>query len=246
MPDNTSFKELFIDTGLMTTPKVWCFGKDPVVSPVQVAFAAGAKMFSICAAISFTCPKVKENNSFKIVFCAKLHSKIHRRDPANRSSWFIWQPIGTSGCLVLDPDKFEEMSGINVYKMARTNDFYRLQQTFKKVMKKGIDAAYDLKREISPEEQNQYETYLKSLEEASEIITQMPVFMEKSFRLVNYDKFTDELKKRGFGDELAKRGETMTQHHREVGKKFVDKVKQNALKSGEQEREIQHDLKTKK
>ena len=202
-------------------------------------------MFSTCAALSFVCPKVKENNVFKFVFCAKLHSKIYRKDPANRSSWFIWQPIGKSGCLVLDTEKFEEMTGVNMYAVTRTPEFKRLQQQFKTVLQKGIDGAIGLRKEISRENEEEYETYIKSLEEAKEIITQFPVIMDKSYKLVNYDRFTNELKRKGYGDELRKRGETMTAHHQDIGKKFVDKVKQNALKTGEQERQIQHDLKNK-
>lgn len=243
--ENLSLKKDFIDAGLMTPPKIWCFGKDPIVSPIQVAFAAGAKMFSICAGMTFSCPKVKENNVFKFVFCAKLHSKIYRRDPSNRSSWYIWQPIGNSGCLVLDTDKFEAMTGINMYHLVRTPEFKGLQQTFKKVLHKGIDGAIELRREIPHEDEDQYETYIKSLQEAETIITQFPVIMDKSFKLINYDKFTDELKRKGYGGELTRRGEIMTKHHREIGKRFVDKVRQNELKAGEQEKKIQQDTKKK-
>lgn len=243
--EERSLKKQFIDTGLIKDIKVWCFGKDPVVSPVQVAFAAGAKMFSICAGLTFVCPKVKENNTFKFVFCAKLHSKIYRKDPANRTAWYIWQPIGKSGCLVLDTDKFKELTGVNIYDFTRTNEFKNLQQQFKKVLQKGIDAAIELTPEVPKDEENDYRSYIKSLEEAEEIITQYPDVMDKSYKLINYDRFTSELKKQGYGDELAKRGEIMTKHHRDIGTKFVDKVKQNALKAGEQERLIQQQLKNK-
>ena len=238
-----SLKRDFVDKGLMKDLKAWCFGKDPVVSPIQVAFAAGAKMFSVCAAITFTCPKVEQNNVFKLVFCAKLHSKIFRKDPTNRSSWFIWQPIGKSGCMVWDTDKFESMTGIKIYDVVRTPEFKQLQQTFKKILAKGIDEAAALRKDVSREDEDEYSTYIKSLQEAQEIIGQMPVIMDKSYKLVDYDRFTDELKKQGYSDELHKRGDMMMKRNKDVGKKFVDKVKHNALKTGEQERNIQHDLK---
>jgi len=238
-----SFKEQFIDTGLIKDIKAWCFGKDPVVSPIQVAFAAGAKMFSVTAAFSFTCPKAKEHNQFKIVFCAKLHSKIFRKDPTNRSSWFVWQPIGNSGCLVLDSDKFEEMTGVDVYKFIRTDLFKNAQKIFKQLIEKGISSAIELRSEVKPEDENEYETYVQSLKEAAEIVTQFPEFMEKSYKLINYDRFRDELKKKGYGAELKRRGDIMTKHHREVGTRFVDKVKRNALKAGEQDRADQQELK---
>lgn len=243
---NTSFKEQFIDTGLIKDISAWCFGKDPIVSPVQVAFAAGAKMFSMCAAFSFTCPKVKENNVFKFVFCAKLHSKIYRKDPTNRSSWYIWQPIGKSGCIVLDSDKFEEMTGVDIYKFVKTDFFKQAQRIFQKILKKGILASEDLRKDVPEEDHNEFNTYLKSLEEASQIVTEIPDIMEKTFKLINYDKFRRELEQQGYGDELKQRGATMTKHHQEIGKKFVDKVKRNELKAGEQDARAKADNKNNK
>lgn len=246
--EDLSFKELFLDTGLITKPHAWCFGQDPIVSPIQVAFAAGSKMFSLCAGYTFTCPnsKDKDHNVYKVVFCAKLHSKIYRKDPSNRSSWFIWQPIGTSGCIVLDSDKFEEMTGVDVYKFVKTDIFRNGQKLFKNILAKGIAAAKELKKEVPREEQDQYDTYIKSLEEASGIITEVPDVNEKSYKLINYDKFREELKKQGYGAELRTRAANLSKFNTDIGKKFVDKVKRNELKAGEQDARAKADDKNSK
>lgn len=243
---NSSFKEQFVDTGLIENISAWCFGKDPIVSPIQVAFAAGAKMFSLCAGFTFTCPKVKENNVFKFVFCAKLHSKIYRKDPSNRSSWYIWQPIKSSGCLVLDSDKFEEMTGVDIYKFIKTDFFKKAQGIFQKILGTGIEESKKIKTDVPKEEQDEFDTYIKSLEEAHGIITDVPEIMEKSFKLINYDKFRRELEQQGYGSELKTRGANMTKYHQEVGRKFVDKVKRNELKAGEQDARAKANDKNKK
>ena len=238
-----SFKENFIDTGLIKDIKAWCFGKDPIVSPIQVAFSAGAKMFSSCAVFSFICPKIKEHNVFKIVFCAKLHSKIFRKDPTNRSCWYIWQPIGSSGCLVLDIDKFEKMTGIDVYKFTRTDFFKKAQKIFKQLIDKGISKAIELRAEVKHEDENEYETYIQSLKEASEIVTQLPEFNDKSYKLINYDKFREELKKKGFEKELKMRGDAMTKSNTKIGRGFMNRVLGNAPKDEERAKAKREQLK---
>ena len=114
---------------------------------------------------------------------------------------------------------------------------------FQKILKKGIMASEDLRKDVPEEEHNEFNTYLKSLQEASEVIVEIPDIMEKTYKLINYDKFRRELEQQGYGAELKQRGEIMTKHHQNIGKKFVDKVKRNALKAGEQDARAKHDLK---
>ena len=230
-----SFKKEFIDGGIVDSVKAWCFGAMPIVSPLQVKFAAGANKFSTCAAFSFTSSKEKKFPSFKVVFCAKLHSKIYRQDPSNRSSWFIWQPIGDSGCIVLNSDKCEEIYGFDVYKFFKTSEFKAMQQAFRKKIENGIAEAKKLRKDIPLEGRVEYDTYIKSLEEAVKIVVEPPDLNEDEFKLIDYDKFRRELQKDGYGEELRSRAETMTKFHREIGKNFVDKVKRNELKAGEQD-----------
>ena len=230
-----SFKKEFLDAGIVKDVKAWAFGSTPVVSPLQVGFAAGNNKFSMCAAFSFTSLKNDKFPTFKVVFCAKLHSKIFRRDPANRSSWYIWQPIGKSGCIVLDTDKCEEEYGFDFYKFIKTSEFKKAQKIFQKNILNGITEAKKLKDELPKEKQEEYDTYIKSLEEASTIITEIPDVNENTFKLIDFDKFIRELKDNGYGEELNSRGNTMTAYNRKVGTAFVDKVKRNALKAGEQD-----------
>ena len=161
------------------------------------------------------------------------------------SRWFLWQPVGNSGCLVLDSDKCEELYGFDFYKFYRTDLFRKGQLIFKKTLEKGIAEATPIADAVDPEDKNTYAEYMQSLKEAVEIVTQTPELNEKSFRLTDYDKFIAELKKKGYSDELAQRSAAKTQSDIGIGQRFMDKVKKNALKAGEQERSIQHDLKNK-
>ena len=236
MPDLSSFKEKFIDTKIVDKVSWTCFGAFPIVNPIQVEFAAGSKMHSFTAGITFHSPTNEKFPNFKIVFCAKLHSKIFRRDPSNRSHWYIWQPVGRSGALVIDSDKCEKEYGFDVYAFFRTKEFKEVQKKMKSYIQKGITAAKALAKDVEKEKQNDYNQCIKSLEEAAEIVMQFPTIEEKNQKLVNYDAFIDELKKQGYGGELKTRGGAMTDYARKVGTRFVDKVKRNALKAGEQDR----------
>lgn len=235
-----TFKELFIDTGLIQGKVTsWCFGKDPVTEPYQTALAAGGNKYSLTASISFKSKSSVSQNkigNYKIVFCAKLRSKIYRQDQNNESRWYIWETFGDSGCVVVAPSLFEEKTGINVYELAKTREFIDLQQKFKKCLKNGIKQAETLKKTLSEKEKPVYDTYLKSLNEVSEIIYRAPKFMEKTYILTNYDKFIREVLDKGYGKELKQRSKALSDYNTEIGKRFVGKVSDNELKAKERER----------
>lgn len=233
-----SFKKEFLDTGIVTSVQTWCFGKEPVVSPLQVAYAAGANKFSICAGYTFTCTKAKDYNTLKIVYCPKLHSKIFNRDPSNRSRWFMWQQIGKSGCIVINSDKCEEIFGFDVYKFIKTAEFKKGQRFFARNIQRGISEAKKLRNSVDPENRNQFDTYVKSLEEAVKIITEIPNIEESEYKLIDFDKFRKEIVDRGYGGELRDRASKMNDYNRSVGTKFIDKVKHNELKDGEQDKAV--------
>ena len=230
-----SFKKEFLDSGIVTNAKSWCFGKEPVVSPIQVGFAAGANKFSSCAGYTFTCPKNEKYPTLKVVYCAKLHSKIWHKDPANMSRWFLWQPVGKSGVIVLDSDKCEEEYGFDFYKFFKTDAFKQGQTIFKKTIKRGIEEAKTLRSEVKAEDQQQYDEWIKSLEEAAELITNVPELNEKSYQMVDFDKFIRELHKNGYGEELKTRGAIKQKVDLNIAHRFMDKVKKNELKPGEQD-----------
>lgn len=231
-----SFKKEFIDTGIVTSVSTWCFGKDPVVSPIQVGYAAGANKFSICAGYTFTCPKAKDFNTLKVVYCAKLHSKIFRQDPSNRSRWYMWQQIGKSGCIVLDSDQCEDIFGFDIYKFIKTAEFKKGQQYFAATLNKGISAANKIRDQIDKDNRNEIDTWISSLKEAVKIITEAPDINETEYKLIDFDKFRRELKDRGYGGELSQRSANNRQSYIDTGRRFINKVKANSLKAGEQDR----------
>ena len=236
-----SFKKEFLDTGIVAKAQSWCFGKDPIVSPIQVGFAGGNNMFSICAGYTFTCPKNEKYPTLKVVYCPKLHSKTHRKDPANMTRWYLWQPIAKSGLLVLDSDKCEQEYGFDFYKFFKTDAFKTGQQVFKKAMTRGIAEAMKLRDELDEETKQEFDRWIRTLEEARDVITEVPVLNEKSYKLIDYDKFVQEIKNKGYEDELKQRVEIKKQHEIKVGQKFVDRVKKSELKPGEQDNRIQKD-----
>ena len=231
-----SFKREFMDAGIVSSAKFWAFGKDPVVSPLQVKFAAGGNKFSCCAAYAFTCPKNEKFPDLKVVFCAKLHSKIFRRDPSNLSRWYIWQPIGKSGCMVLSADDAREQYGFDIFKFFKTSEFKRGQAEIKRLIEVGLKGAKKLYKEIGKEDLDEYSTFVKSLEEAKEIVDDVPSFEDKSYRLVDYDKFIRELQSGGFGEELKQRARAFKDWRTSSAKRFMDRVKINDLKAGEKAR----------
>lgn len=238
MPDFLSFKQEFQDTGIVTDIKSWCFGKDPIVSPQQVIFAGGGNKFSFCAGYTMTCPKNKKYPTLKVVFCAKLRSHIFHRDPGNLSRWYLWQPLGNSGCLVMDTDKCEKEYGFDFYKFYRTGLFKKGQEVFSRTIANGIRGASKLYGEMDKEDQSNFQKYIDSLSEARDIVTQTPEVNEKSYSLIDYDKFIADLKKAGYTDELEKRIEILSKYNDEIGKRFMDKVKKNELKPGEMDRAL--------
>lgn len=233
-----SFKKEFLDTGIVSKGTSWCFGKDPIVSPLQVGFAAGNSKFSICAGYTFTCPKNEQFPTLRVVYCAKLYSKTHHKDPSNMTRWYLWKPISKSGLLVLDSDKCEEEYGFDFYKFFKTDAFRRGQQIFKKTMARGIQEAIPLKDSLDSEKKEEFDTWIEALQEAKDIVTDVPTLNEKPYKLIDYDKLVKEIRDQGYGEELAKRGKTMRDYFTNQGKRFLDKVKKNELKPGEQDNRI--------
>ena len=231
-----SFKREFLDTGIITSAKFWCFGKEPVVSPLQVKYAAGGNKFSCTAAYAFTSGKNEKFPNFKVVFCSKLHSKVFRRDPNNLSRWYIWQPIGGSGCLVLSDEDAQEAYEFDIYKFFKTSDFKKGQSTIKRYMEKGIAEAKRLYKEVGKEGANEYATFIESLEEAKELVDDVPSFEDKSYKLIDFDKFLKEIKAGGYGEELRKRASTYTKFNADIGNRFLDRVRKNDLKAAERAR----------
>lgn len=246
MPDFLSFKKEFQDTGIVTDIKSWCFGKDPIVSPQQVIFAGGGNKFSLCAGYTMTCPKNKKYPTLKIVFCAKLRSHIFHKDPGSLSRWYLWQPLGNSGCLVMDSDKCEEEYGFDFYKFYKTELFKNGQEVFSRTIAKGIQGASRLYGKMDKEDQSNFQKYIDALSEARDLVLDVPELYDRSYPLVDYDKFIADLKKQGYSKELEQRMDILYKYNDEIGKKFMDKVRKNALKTGEEERAIQHDLKNQK
>ena len=236
-----SFKKEFLDTGIVTKAQSWCFGKDPIVSPIQVGFAAGNNKFSICAGYTFTCPKNEKYPTLKVVYCPKLHSKTHRKDPANMTRWYLWQPIAKSGLLVLDSDKCEQEYGFDFYKFFKTDAFRAGQQIFKKAMTRGITEAMKLHDDLDEEKKEEFDTWIESLEEARDIVTEVPELNEKPYKLIDYDKFVQEIKDKGYEKELKDRSQKMADWNKKIGQRFMDRVKKNELKPGEQDNRIPKD-----
>ena len=92
---------------VITKKQMFCSIGVPPASPIKdlstLAFAAGAKMFSVLCGWTFTTadPNAKYK-SFIIGFVAKLRSKIYRQAVTNPSQWYILKPINFMRQDVLD------------------------------------------------------------------------------------------------------------------------------------------------
>ena len=81
----------------------------------------------------------------------------------------------------------------------------------------------------------------KSLEEARDIVTEVPELNEKPYKLIDYDKFVQEIKDKGYEKELKDRSQKMADWNKKIGQRFMDRVKKNELKPGEQDNRIPKD-----
>ena len=212
------FKEEFKDIVDVDKVSAFCFGAKDDITPESIAKAGGASKFSALCGFRFI-SKVNptyNHGELRLVFVAKLRSKIYHQANQNPSQWFMFLKTGRNTIEVLDKESCKIAFDFDVDKFFDSDIFLKYAPIFKKLVQKGLNVALDV---IENTDLNQkipgtsdtvrmLPRYIKAIEESIPII-QSGKFNDKKYTLTmnfedpnrklvqkryNADKFADFLR----------------------------------------------------
>lgn len=228
-----NFKEEFANVVDVESFKKYSFGSTPVNSLNRIKFCGGANKFSSLCGFHFKLKQQNEKNiaqiidrsktikaftfeDLRIVFCAKLRSKIYRQAIYNPSEWFIFgkisndriQVLSREDCLYATSTDEDYSNGFDIEKFFETDLFETYVQKFTHVVKIGLksSAAFidkinnDIKNHVSKYETHEVidiDRYLRAIRESIPLIGSKN-YMDKTFVLQDLDikNVLSELNKR--------------------------------------------------
>lgn len=140
------FKEEFKDIVDVDKVSAFCFGAKDDVTPESIARAGGASKFSSLCGFKFV-SKVNptyNHGELRLVFCAKLRSKIYRKATESPSQWFIFLRTGKNQVEVLSKKDCMTAFDFDVEKFFDSDLFLKYAPVFKSTVQSGLRMAMDV------------------------------------------------------------------------------------------------------
>lgn len=168
----------------------------------MLAYAAGARKFSSLCGFTFVSKINKDNPVFKIIFVAKVRSKIYQAKTVNPAAWYIEKIINKDTVEIIDAIQLYSQYDFDLKSFFESNAFKKSLDIMLGQIKNGMNDAVEFAKSLeSGKDRMEANKYISALRESFKLIKDLHVY-DKRHNLVNLDNIKTDKYAHDAGTDL--------------------------------------------